>query len=139
MRDYQKIETWKIADDLTVAIYKHTRSFPQEEVYGLTTQLRRASYAVPANIVEGSSHENKKDYLHFLYTARASLSETHYFIHLAHRLNYLTDDEAEKLFGQTKKVFAGLHGLIQTMEKESGKLARMVGAVTGVITLGLWS
>jgi four helix bundle protein len=82
MRDYTKIEAWRLADDLTVAVYAQTRSFPREEIYGLTSQLRRASYSVPANIVEGSSRESQKDYLHFLYIARGSLSETQYFIHL---------------------------------------------------------
>ena len=81
MRDYTKIETWKLADDLTVAVYGRTRRFPKEEMYGLTSQLRRASYSVPANIVEGSSRESKKDYLHFLYITRGSLSEAQYFIH----------------------------------------------------------
>jgi four helix bundle protein len=75
MRDYTKIDAWRLADDLTVAVYEQTRSFPREEVYGLTNQLRRASYSVPANIVEGTSRESKKDYLHFQYTARGSLSE----------------------------------------------------------------
>ena len=51
MRDYTKIEAWRLADDLTVSVYKRTRSFPKEEMYGLTSQLRRASYSVPANIV----------------------------------------------------------------------------------------
>ncbi len=60
MRDYTKIEAWRLADDLTVAVYKHTRSFPREEIYGLTSQLRRASYSVPANIVEGASRESKR-------------------------------------------------------------------------------
>src|SRR5207249_3664946 len=75
MRDYTKIKAWRLADDLTVAVYERTRSFPKEEMYGLTSQLRRASYSVPANIVEGASRESKKDYLHFLYIARGSLSE----------------------------------------------------------------
>jgi four helix bundle protein len=83
MRHYRKIEAWKLADDLTVVVYERTRSFPKDELYGLTSQLRRASYSVPANIVEGSSRESKKDYLHFLYIARGSLSEAQYFIHLA--------------------------------------------------------
>ena len=68
MRDYKKIKAWQLADDLTVAIYERTRSFPREELYGLTSQLRRASYSVPANVVEGASRESKRDYLHFLYT-----------------------------------------------------------------------
>jgi four helix bundle protein len=85
MRDYTKIEAWKLADDLTVAVYNFSRAFPREEIYGLTNQLRRASYSVPANIAEGSSRESQRDYLHFLYIARGSLSEAQYFLHLAAR------------------------------------------------------
>lgn len=50
MRDYRKIEAWKLADDFTVKVYEITRAFPREELYGLTSQLRRAAYSVPANI-----------------------------------------------------------------------------------------
>src|ERR1700738_1717981 len=105
MRDYTKIDAWRLADDLTVAVYQRTRLFPKEEIYGLTSQLRRASYSVPANIVEGTSRESKKDYLHFLYIARGSLSEPQYFIHLARRLSYLSSHEAEALHQQTKLAF----------------------------------
>jgi four helix bundle protein len=141
MRDYTKIEAWKLADDLTVAIYEHTRSFPKEEIYGLTSQVRRASYSVPANIVEGSSRESKKDYLHFLYIARGSLSETQYFVHLSRRLGYLSPGEADNLHQQTKLTFACLHGLIKAVEKEVGKVGKVVAAVTSLLVIGLtrWS
>lgn len=119
MRDYTKIEAWKLADDLTVAVYEQTRSFPKVESYGLTSQLRCASYSVPANIVEGSLRESKKDYLHFLYIARGSLSETQHFIHLSRRLRYLTDAEAERLIGYTRQTFACLHGLIKAVGQEA--------------------
>jgi len=137
MRDYMKIEAWKLADDLTVAIYERTRTFPREEIYGLTSQLRRASYSVPANIVEGSSRESQRDYLHFLYIARGSLSETQYFIHLTRRLGYLQDEEAERLHAQTKQVFGCLHGLIKAVEKETGKFARVAAALTSLVVLSL--
>ena len=139
MRDYTKIEAWKLADDLTVAVYECTRAFPREEVYGLTSQLRRASYSVPANIVEGSSRESKRDYLHFLYISRGSLSETQYFIHLSRRLGYLSTELADKLHGQTKQAFACLHGLIRAVEKESGKLAKITSAISSLLVLGFSS
>jgi four helix bundle protein len=137
MRDYTKIEAWKLADDLTVAIYEQTRLFPKEEIYGLTSQLRRASYSVPANIVEGSSRESKKDYLHFLYIARGSLSETQYFIHLACRLGYLVKGDAERLTGQTRQAFACLHGLILAVEREAGKFSKIVATITSLLVIGL--
>jgi len=141
MRDYTKIETWRLADDLAVAVYESTRSFPRDEMYGLTSQLRRASYSVPANIVEGASRESKKDYLHFLYIARGSLSETQYFIHLARRLGYLNDEKADILAQQTRTVFACLHGLIRAVEKEAGKVSKTVATLTSLIVIGImhWS
>jgi four helix bundle protein len=137
LRDYAKIEAWKMADDLTVAVYERTRCFPKEELYGLTNQIRRAAYSVSANIVEGAARETKRDYLHFLYIARASLSEVQYFIHLANRLGYLSYADRETFTTQTKQAFACLHGLIIAVEKESGKLAKTAAALTSVIVLSI--
>ena len=142
MRDYTKIQAWKLADDLTVAIYECTRSFPKEEQYGLTSQLRRSAYSVPANIAEGSSREGKRDYLHFLYIARGSLSEAQYFLHLSQRLGYLNLADGERLKCDTKATFACLHGLIKAVEFESGKLTKAVALLTSAIALlvsGQWS
>ena len=118
MRDYTKIHAWQFADDLTVAVYEATKSFPREEIYGLTSQLKRASSSVPANIAEGSARSTRKDYLHFLHIARGSLAETQYFIHLSSRLGYLQGSLVDKLQLQTKSAFACLHGLIRAVEKE---------------------
>ena len=137
MRDYTKIEAWKLADDLTVAVYQATKAFPREEIYGIVSQIRRAACSVPANIVEGSSRESLKDYLHFLYIARGSLSETQYFVHLSRRLGYLSEPDAEHLAGQTKRSFACLHGLIKAVEKESGKFAKAMAVLTSLLVLGL--
>ena len=91
--------------------------------------------------MEGSSRESKKDYLHFLYIARGSLSEAQYFIHLAGRLGYLSSEEVAGLHGRTKVTFGCLHGLIRAVEKEAGKSAKIVAAVTSLLVLGLarWS
>jgi four helix bundle protein len=141
MRDYTKIEAWRLADDLTVSVYEHTRSFPKEEIYGMTSQLRRAAYSVPANVVEGALRESKKDYLHFLYIARGSLAETQYFVHLARRLNYLSSEEADALAKQTKLTFACLHGLIQAVEKEAARFSKLIATATSLIGIALmrWS
>lgn len=118
MRDFRKIEAWRLADDLTVAVYEATQGFPREEVYGMTSQLRRAACSVPANIVEGSARESRRDYLHFLHIARGSLCETQDFIHLAGRLNYLSQDAVHRLNTQSRQTFACLHGLIQSVKAE---------------------
>jgi 23S rRNA-intervening sequence protein len=70
MRDYTKIEAWRLADDLTVAVYERTRSFPREEIYGLTSQMHRAAFSIPANIVEGASREQERLPSLSLYCAR---------------------------------------------------------------------
>lgn len=119
MRDYKKIRAWQNADDLAVMIYHITRTFPKEEIYGLTSQLRRAAYSVPANIVEGATRSSKKDYLRFLSIARASLSEVEYFLHLAGRLEYLPVENREKVLPLVKTVFALLHSLMQFIRRES--------------------
>jgi four helix bundle protein len=126
VRGYTNIQVWKLADDRAVAIYQATKTFPREEIYGLTSQLRRASYSVPANIAEGSARGSKKEYLHFLYISRGSLSEAQYFVHLSQRLGYLSDTDAERLSGQTRQTFACLHGLISAVEKEAGAAESVV-------------
>ena len=137
MRDFTKIEAWRLADDLTVAVYERTRAFPREELYGLTSQLRRAASSVPANIAEGSARESKKEYLHFLYIARGSLAEAQYFVHLAQRLRYLVEDEAAKLTAQGRQTFACLHGLIKAVEKEAGTFSKFAATLTSLLVLGI--
>ena len=148
MRDYRKIKAWQLADDLTVSVYRHTRGFPREELYGLTSQIRRASYSVPANIVEGATRGSKKEYLHFLYIARGSLAETGYFVHLSHRLGYLAEDRHDELHGQVQEALKVLAGLIRCVESEAGKVSRTIARLTSIAVLslggvlgssGLWS
>jgi four helix bundle protein len=135
VRDYTKIVAWQKADDLTVAIYEATRGFPREEVYSLTSQVRRAAYSVPANIAEGAARESKKDYLHFLYIARGSLTETRYFLHLAGRLKYLTPAQQAPLIDQADETHRVLAGLIRSVESETGTLSRAMARVTGLLVL----
>lgn len=118
MRDYRKIQAWQHADDLVVAIYGVTKHFPKEELFALTSQLRRAAYSVPANIVEGAARSSQKDYLHFLQIARGSLAETHYFLHLCQRLRYLSVAQHAALAQQAESAARVLAGLIRAVESE---------------------
>ena len=118
MRDFRKIKAWMLADDLAVAAYEVSKCFPREEIYGITSQIRRAASSVAANIVEGASRESAKDYAHFLQIARGSLAETQYFLHLARRLGYINDGNAERAEVLAKETFACLHGLILAVRKE---------------------
>lgn len=121
MRDFRKIKAWQLADDLAVAVYEVSKSFPREEIYGITSQMRRAAASVAANIVEGASRESAKDYAHFLQIARGSLAETQYFMHLAGRLGYLSDTQANELGEMARQVFACLHGLISAVRRDEIK------------------
>ena len=139
MRNYTKIRAWQLADDLTVAVYGETNASPREELYALTSQLRRAAYSVPANITEGASRDSKKDYLHFLYIARGSLNEARYFLHLATRLGYIEQDVKTKLSAQAEEVSRTLTGLIKSVEKEAGALRRSASRITSLLALSVFS
>ncbi len=89
MRDHTKLRAFELADDIAVLVYRMTKQFPKEEVYGLTSQMRRAAVSVPSNIVEGCARESQAEYLRFLEIAFGSLRELHYQFSLAKRLGYL--------------------------------------------------
>ena len=111
MRDHTKLKAFKLADDLAVQIYKVTKNFPKEEIYGLTSQMRRAVVSVPSNIVEGSARESQAEYLRFLEISFASLGEMDYQFSLAVRLNYVKDLEikpTELKITETEKVLSAL-------------------------------
>lgn len=118
-RNYRNIKAWQFSDELTLLIYEYSRKFPKNEIYGLTSQLRRSAMSVPANIVEGANREHNKEYLHFLYIARGSLAETEYYLHLSRRLNYGNDSEYEKLDKLRIETASTLNGLIQAVKKET--------------------
>jgi len=119
MRDYRKIRAWQLADDCAVAVYEATKRFPREEVYGLTTQLRRAVVSVASNIVEGAARSTKKDYLHFLCMSRGSLSEVQYQLHLAVRLGFVEGKDVEAAQSLVTECFRALHGLVVAVESET--------------------
>jgi four helix bundle protein len=120
MRDYKKIKAWTLADDLAVDIYKISRCFPREELYAMTSQIRRAAYSVPANIAEGAGRRTIKDYLHFLDIAKGSLNETEYFIHLSKRLGYIKQDQKNLIDKTIIEAARCLTGLIKFIENEHG-------------------
>lgn len=93
MRDHTKLHAFTLADELAVMVYKVTRNFPKEELYSLTTQMRRAAVSVASNIVEGCARTSEKEFLRFLDIAFGSLRELHYQYDLSVRLEYVKNDE----------------------------------------------
>ena len=109
MRDHTKLRAFELADDVAALVYKATQVFPREDLYGLTSQMRRAAVSVASNIVEGCARESQTEYLRFLEIAFGSLRELHYQVGLSIRLGYLSERdtstceqklvEAEKVLG----------------------------------------
>jgi four helix bundle protein len=94
MRDHCKLRAFELADDIAIMTYKVTRGFPKDEIYGLTSQMRRACVYAPSNIVEGCARESQIEYVRFLEMAFGSLRELHYQFGLAARLGYVEEQIA---------------------------------------------
>jgi len=101
---FRDLIVWQKSHQLTLEIYKITIKFPSEEKYGLISQMRRAAYSVPSNIVEGHSRKSKKEFLQFLNIAKGSLEELKYFLILSADLNYISKQEQKQLEELTEEV-----------------------------------
>lgn len=113
MLKHHTLIAWQRADDLFIEIHRLTRSsLPREERYELSSQLRRAAYSVPANIVKGFARQFRKEKFHFLSIASASLAEVGYGLHAAHRLGYLAPEQYDALELKVRQVAAPLNGLL---------------------------
>ncbi len=116
MRDHTKLRAFELADEVALLVYRLTASFPKEELYGLTSQMRRAAVSIPSNIVEGCARESQADYLRFLYIAFGSLRELRYQLSLSKRLGFLPKQDfslIEQKIIETEKV---LNGLIKALK-----------------------
>ena len=115
MKDFRDLKVWEKAHHLTLQFYKATVGFPREELYGLTSQMRRAAISVPANIAEGMGRNTTKELLQFLIIARGSLTELDTYLVLARELGYTkeTDDIETTL----DRVFGLIGGLINANRK----------------------
>ena len=114
---FRDLRVWQEAMKLAVEIYRASGSFPKQEQFGLTQQIRRASVSVPSNIAEGKGRRTDKDFAHFLYHARGSLLEVQTQVLLAQQLEYLSEGDAESLLMQASRVGSSLTGLINAMSQ----------------------
>lgn len=111
MKDYTDLDAWKKARELVNFMYSTSKAFPKEELFGLTSQIRRSAVSIPSNIAEGSGRYSRKESLHFYYIARGSLYELETQLFLALDPNYINQEQLDKalsLSGSTKKLLNGL-------------------------------
>ena len=117
MRDHTKLRAFELADQLALAIYRETLSFPREEMFGLTSQVRRAAVSVASNIVEGSARFSEAEYVRFLDIAYGSAREVEYQISLASRLGFLPDPSHQQLAALSEETSKVLNGLLRSLRK----------------------
>jgi len=118
MRDFRKLKVWEKAHQLTLAVYKATSTFPKGELYGLTSQIRRSSASIPANIAEGCGRHGNKEFARFLDIASSSASELEYHLLLANDLELLEGPQHTLLAARTHEVKQMLTVLLQKLQPE---------------------
>jgi four helix bundle protein len=119
VRNYRDLVAWQKAMELALAAYCESGRFPKHEIFGLTSQLRRAAVAVPSNIAEGQGRTTTRDFLNFLSIANGSLKEVETHVLLAERLAYIPHAVAQLLLSLTDEVGRLLHGLMAALRKKS--------------------
>jgi four helix bundle protein len=119
MKDFRSLKVWQKAHQIAISIYRNTQTFPREEIYALTAQLRRASSSVPANIAEGCGCDGDREFNRFLGIALRSASETEYHLLLARDLGYLSGEAYAELIAQVTEVKRMLSILMRRLKAES--------------------
>ena len=117
IKSYRDLEVWQKAMDLVVMCYQMTKKFPKNEIYGLTSQLQRAAVSVPANIAEGRQRQHSKEFLQHLSIAYGSLAEVETHVQIAGRLNYMNEDQTDKILNKAEEIGRMLNGLRRSIEK----------------------
>jgi len=115
MENFKDLKVWKKSHDLTLAVYKLTRNFPKDEIYGLTSQMRRACASIGANIAEGCGRRSDPELNRFIQIARGSASEAEYHLLLARDLGFLSDVDSRDLETRVLEVQRMLAALSQRL------------------------
>ena len=117
MEDFKNLKVWAKVHELTLAIYRRTRGFPNDELYGLTSQIRRASVSIGANIAEGCGRRSDPEMKRFIQIARGSASKLEYHLLLAKDLQYLSSVEFKDLEAKVFEVQRMLAALAQRLQR----------------------
>ena len=115
MPTHKDLEVWKQAIDFVTSIYEVTKNFPDEEKFGITSQIRRAAVSIPSNISEGAARNSDREFLHFLYIALGSAAEIETQLTISEKIKYCTFSESD-LEQQLKQLISMLTGLIRKVK-----------------------
>jgi len=118
VKDFRQLQVWQKAHQLALIIYQRTASFPREEIYGLTAQIRRAAVSVPSNLAEGCGREGDLELARYCTIARGSASELEYQLLLARDLTLISSDDYPALEAQTVEIKRMLTALIQKLNAQ---------------------
>ena len=121
LRSYRELVVWQKAIALVIDTYSITNDFPRDEIYGLTSQLRRSAVSVPSNIAEGQGRATKGEFIQFLCHARGSLFELETQIVIANALGYITPEAEERVTVQITEVARILNGLLTSLGASNRK------------------
>jgi four helix bundle protein len=113
----KRLEVWKKAIELTVDVYKHSEKFPKTEIYGLTSQIRRAAVSIPSNVAEGAARQTRKEFINYLHIAQGSLSELDTQLVIANKLEYIPDIAYKDIEKKTETISKMITGLIKSLKK----------------------
>jgi four helix bundle protein len=115
VKSYHDLVAWRKAISLAKRIYQITGGFPPQEIYGLTSQLRRAAVSIPSNIAEGQSRGHTREFIHFLYISLGSLAEVDTQLILARELGFLQDEDTRQLGLDLQELRRLLYGLVRSL------------------------
>jgi len=115
LKNHTDLDVWKRSMDFVEDIYRMSEKFPREEVYGLSSQIRRAAVSVPSNIAEGASRQGNKEFIQFLYISLGSLSEVETQLMIAERLQYISD--VDEILNNSIDIKKMLNGLISYLKR----------------------
>ena len=118
MRDFKKLKVWQKSHELTLHIYESTNAFPSSELYGLTSQIRRASVSIPSNIAEGCGRDSQAELIRFFYIAMGSASEVEYQLLLAHDLAYLESKQYQLLQREITEIKRMMTGFVKKLKAD---------------------
>ena len=126
MQDFKKLEVWKLSYNLGKRIYKITINFPKEEIYSITSQLRRAALSISANIAEGTGRSSDKDFLRFLYISMGNLKECENFILMSKDFNYISQEQSVEIIKEIQVTGIKLNNLIKTIKQDIKPTSRKI-------------